>query len=36
LLQRNGLSKCVRGVVTGLHFPRSGGAMVVTYPFELK
>jgi hypothetical protein len=36
LLQRNGLSRCIRGVVTALKFPASGGASVVTYPFELK
>jgi hypothetical protein len=36
LMQRNGLTRCVRGAVTGLHFPSSGGASVVTYPFELK
>jgi len=36
LLQRNGLSKCVRSLVVSLHFPPSGGASVVTYPFELK
>ena len=36
LLQRNGLNRCVRGVVTALKFPVSGGANVVTYPFELK
>jgi hypothetical protein len=36
LLQRNGLTRCVRGIVTALRFPASGGATVVTYPFELK
>ena len=36
LLQRNGLTKCVRSSVTALRFPRSGGANVVTYPFEIK
>jgi hypothetical protein len=36
LLQHNGLTKCVRGAVASLHFPASGGANVVTYPFELK
>jgi hypothetical protein len=36
LLQRRGLTRCVRGVVAALHFPASGGASVVTYPFELK
>lgn len=36
LLQRQGLTRCVRGVVTALRFPVSGGANVVTYPFELQ
>jgi hypothetical protein len=36
LLQRNGLARCVRAVATAIHFPASGGASVVTYPFELK
>jgi hypothetical protein len=36
ILQRQGLTHCVRAVVDGLRFPASGGASVVTYPFELK
>jgi len=36
LLQRRGLTRCVRGVIASLRFPASGGASVVTYPFELK
>ena len=36
LLQRNNFTRCARTVVTGLHFPSSGGANVVTYPFEIK
>lgn len=36
VLQRHGLTRCIRGVVDPLHFPASGGASVVTYPFELK
>ncbi len=36
LLQHQGLAHCVRSTVTALHFPSSGGASVVTYPFELK
>lgn len=36
LLQRNGLTACIRRVVTALHFPASGGASVVTFPFEVK
>jgi len=36
LLQRNGLYHCVRGAVTALRFPASGGASVVTHDYELK
>jgi hypothetical protein len=36
LLFRRGLTRCVRPQVTALHFPRSGGASVVTYPFQLQ
>lgn len=36
LLQRRGLHDCVRRVVRGLRFPRSGGASVVSYPFQLQ
>ena len=36
LLLRNGLNACIRGKVTSLHFPRSGGASVVTFPFQLQ
>lgn len=36
LLQRQGLTRCVRAVATALKFPSSGGSSVVTYPFELK
>jgi hypothetical protein len=36
LLQRRGLYRCVRPIVGGLQFPASGGASVVSYPFELK
>jgi hypothetical protein len=36
LLQRQGLTKCIRGAVASLRFPSSGGSSVVTYPFELK
>jgi len=36
LMQRNGLTRCMRGVATSLRFPSSGGASVVTYPFDLK
>ncbi len=36
LLQHQGLTRCIRGAVASLNFPASGGASVVTYPFELK
>ena len=36
LLMRRGFVSCVRPLVTGLHFPASGGANVVTYPFSLQ
>jgi len=36
LLMRRGFVACVRPVVTALHFPSSGGANVVTYPFALQ
>jgi len=36
LLIRNGLYACMRGKITALHFPRSGGASVVTFPFALQ
>ena len=36
LLMRRGLYGCVRPIVTGLRFPASGGANVVTYPFALQ
>jgi hypothetical protein len=36
LLMRRGFVACVRPVVTGLRFPSSGGANVVTYPFALQ
>ena len=36
LLVRRGFVGCVRPIVTGLRFPASGGANVVTYPFSLQ
>jgi hypothetical protein len=36
LLLRNNLHSCVRGHATALRFPRSGGASVVSYPFQLQ
>ncbi|MDX2024153.1 MAG: AgmX/PglI C-terminal domain-containing protein [Deltaproteobacteria bacterium] len=35
ILQQGGLYGCVKEVVSGLHYPASGGSQVVTYPFEL-
>jgi hypothetical protein len=35
LLQRRGVSRCVRPLVTRMRFPASGGASVATYPFDL-
>jgi hypothetical protein len=36
LMQRNGLTACLRGVATALQFPASGGASVYTHAYELK
>jgi hypothetical protein len=36
LLQKQGLYRCVRPLVAALRFPASGGASVVTFPFQLK
>jgi len=36
LLIKNGLYPCMKGKVTSLKFPRSGGASVVTFPFQLQ
>jgi hypothetical protein len=36
LLMRKGLTRCVRPIVAGLAFPRTGGASVVTYPFHIQ
>ena len=36
LLMRRGFYGCVKPIVTGLRFPSSGGANVVTYPFALQ
>jgi hypothetical protein len=35
ILQRGGLTGCVKGVVGGLRFPPSSGSQVVSYPFSL-
>jgi hypothetical protein len=35
ILQKGGLTSCIRGVVGGLRFPPSNGSQVVTYPFSL-
>jgi len=36
LLQRQGVSRCIRGVVAAMRFPASGGAQVVTYDFGVQ
>lgn len=36
LLLRQGLYRCVRPIAAALRFPPSGGASVVTFPFDLK
>jgi hypothetical protein len=36
LLQRNGLTQCLRGVAGSLHFPASGGSSVYTGSFNLQ
>jgi hypothetical protein len=36
LLLRKGLMRCVRPLVVALAFPSSGGASVVTYPFQIQ
>ena len=35
VLQKGGLTGCVRGVVERLRFPASGSSQIVTYPFRL-
>lgn len=35
ILQKGGLTPCVRGVVGGLRFPPSHGSQIVSYPFSL-
>jgi hypothetical protein len=35
ILQRGGLTGCIKGVVGGLRFPASNGSQVVSYPFSL-
>jgi hypothetical protein len=35
ILQKGGLTGCVRGVVGGLRFPPSAGSQIVSYPFSL-
>jgi hypothetical protein len=35
ILQKGGLTACIRGVVGGLRFPPSNGSQVVSYPFSL-
>jgi hypothetical protein len=35
ILQKGGLTGCVRGVVGGIRFPPSNGSQIVSYPFSL-
>jgi hypothetical protein len=35
ILQKGGLTGCIKNVVGGLRFPPSNGSQVVTYPFSL-
>ncbi len=35
ILQRGGLTGCIKGVVSGLRFPASNMSQVLTYPFSL-
>ena len=35
ILQKGGLTGCIRGVVGGLRFPPSNGSQSVSYPFSL-
>jgi hypothetical protein len=35
ILQKGGLTGCIRGVVGGLRFPPSNGSQIVSYPFSL-
>jgi hypothetical protein len=35
ILQRGGLTGCIKGMVGGLRFPPSNGSQVVSYPFSL-
>jgi hypothetical protein len=35
ILQKGGLTGCVKGVVGGIRFPPSSGSQIVSYPFSL-
>jgi hypothetical protein len=35
ILQKGGLTGCIRGVVGGLRFPPSSGSQIISYPFSL-
>jgi hypothetical protein len=35
LLQRNGLYKCIRGVLGGVRFSSSGGATVASFDYSV-
>jgi hypothetical protein len=35
ILQKGGLTGCIKGVVSGIRFPPSNGSQIVSYPFSL-
>ena len=35
ILQKGGLTGCIKGVVGGIRYPASSGSQVITYPFSL-
>jgi hypothetical protein len=35
ILQKGGITGCIKGVVGGIRFPPSSGSQVITYPFSL-
>jgi hypothetical protein len=35
VLQRNGIYRCIRSILRGLRFPRSGQSLIMSYPYKL-
>lgn len=35
ILQKGGITSCIKGVVGGIRFPPASGSQVITYPFSL-